>query len=173
MKLKILAAVCAMVATSAFAIPAVTGPTVSAIDDGIWSFSGNKVTIGTNTDHFEFTTVEPGNYWANFAGSTTGHVTFATVKLNNSILTVQPGSEDESKPKHFGFTLSPLTLGETFTLDITYVAKNAKDLATGRPVGSYDGTVTITPSVPEPETYAMLAAGWGAMCFIARRRRPT
>jgi hypothetical protein len=35
--------------------------------------------------------------------------------------------------------------------------------------GSFAGTVTAT--VPEPETYAMMLAGLGALGFLARRRK--
>jgi len=35
---------------------------------------------------------------------------------------------------------------------------------------SYGGNLTVTP-IPEPETYAMLAAGLGLMGFVARRRQ--
>ena len=38
--------------------------------------------------------------------------------------------------------------------------------------GSYSGNLNLTP-VPEPETYALMLAGLGAMAFVARRRRPT
>jgi hypothetical protein len=37
-------------------------------------------------------------------------------------------------------------------------------------MASYDGTLAITAAVPEPETYALMLAGFGAMGFIARRR---
>ena len=168
MKLKVLAAVCAMVATNVFAIP-----TVAALDDGLWSFNGNKVAIGINTDHFEFSALEAGNYWANFAGSSTGHVSFAidSVKLNGSVMTVQPGSDDYLRKTSFGFTLPMVTLGEAFSLDITYQALNLANQAQGKPFGSYNGTVTITQAVPEPETYALVLAGLGAICFVGRRHR--
>ena len=32
-------------------------------------------------------------------------------------------------------------------------------------------SVDSTPPVPEPETYAMLLAGLGALAFVARRRK--
>ena len=47
--------------------------------------------------------------------------------------------------------------------------------ATGGLAAAYNGSVdtvaSTTPSVPEPETYAMMLAGLGLMGFVARRRR--
>ena len=37
-------------------------------------------------------------------------------------------------------------------------------------VGNVSATVTTTP-VPEPASYAMMLAGFGAMAFVAKRRR--
>jgi PEP-CTERM motif len=37
-------------------------------------------------------------------------------------------------------------------------------------LGSYGGQLSVTP-VPEPETYALMLAGLGAIGFMARRRR--
>lgn len=37
--------------------------------------------------------------------------------------------------------------------------------------GTFSVDITITPAVPEPETYAMMLAGLGALGFMARRRK--
>ena len=168
MKLKMLAAVCAMVVTNAFA-----GPSMTAVNDETWKFSGDEVQIGTNTDHYVFNTLEAGKYFATFAGSSTGNVSFSidSVMLNGSVLTVQPDSDDYSGKKGFHFTLDNVSLDGSSELDVTYTALNKNKHPEGKAFGSYDGTVSITPAVPEPETYALLAAGLGAICFVARRRR--
>lgn len=42
-------------------------------------------------------------------------------------------------------------------------------VATGTNGGVYNGAISVT-AVPEPETYAMMLAGLGALGFLARRR---
>ena len=43
-------------------------------------------------------------------------------------------------------------------------------LSNGTQGGIYNGAISVT-AVPEPETYAMMLAGLGALGFLARRRR--
>ena len=39
--------------------------------------------------------------------------------------------------------------------------------------GQYSVALNAVPAVPEPETYALMLAGLGAVGFMARRRRQT
>jgi len=57
---------------------------------------------------------------------------------------------------------APLAAGNYFLEVNGYVASAAG--------GSYSGNVAVNP-VPEPETYAMLLAGFGLLGFMARRRK--
>ena len=62
------------------------------------------------------------------------------------------------------YSLSPTLLGAG---DYLLIVKgvNTPDMA------SYDGTLAIAAAVPEPETYALMLAGFGALGFVARRRK--
>ena len=66
----------------------------------------------------------------------------------------------------FYFTLDPTAASQSVSMNIGVVGTN----------GPGHGQVTITqlsapPSVPEPATWAMMLMGFGAVGFVARRRR--
>jgi hypothetical protein len=58
-----------------------------------------------------------------------------------------------------GFALGSLGAGQSLTVNYGYALGGSLDVA-------------ITPSVPEPETYALMTLGLAAMGFVSRRRRP-
>ena len=86
---------------------------------------------------------------------------------------------------------SALTIGQTFTLDVT--DQFNRSLANGDPAlgialvsgfgqlvlsealysfGNWQLTVTPSAPVPEPESYALMVAGLGALAIATRRRSP-
>jgi hypothetical protein len=48
---------------------------------------------------------------------------------------------------------------------------NVAGISNGSQGGIYNGAISVSAPVPEPETYAMLLAGLGAVGFLARRRK--
>jgi len=65
---------------------------------------------------------------------------------------------------------------ETWQLDPVYLAAGlhtitVKGSILGPGGGAYSGTVNVAPPVPEPATWAMMLAGFGAMGFAMRRTR--
>ena len=60
----------------------------------------------------------------------------------------------------------------SITFDTLGVSLNAKGIPNGLSHAALWGGEAV-PSVPEPETYALLLAGLGAVGFVARRRKQT
>ncbi len=72
----------------------------------------------------------------------------------------------------FGLTGASLTeLAAVFTSDLRVGLTASAANATGGPETFFVGSAAAVTPVPEPETYAMMLAGLGAIGFIARRRR--
>jgi hypothetical protein len=152
MKMKMLAAACAMVASTAFAAPI-------DISSGSNSFGSGALTgaaVSNATMDFTFMGLASGMYSFDFGAYSTGKVTFDSVSLDGTLVPSTLGAGNKS----ISFSANE-TLGSSFVVSVQY------DKAVG--VGSFGGSVTVTP-VPEPETYALMLAGLGAIGFVARRR---
>jgi len=88
------------------------------------------------------------------------NIDFISADLNGSPLTFGPTGALE-----VGFTPAVVAAGG----DLVLTVMGTTDAGGGRN-STYSGTLNITP-VPEPETYALMLAGLGAIGFMARRRR--
>jgi hypothetical protein len=89
---------------------------------------------------------------------------FGNYSLVNGGLTVDPVDPTNNYETYYRtFQLNPtkLTAG-THTITLTGTADPYND-------AEYYGSLTVS-AVPEPETYALLLAGLGALGFLARRR---
>ncbi len=69
-----------------------------------------------------------------------------------------------------GVTLSTVVLSPINPLVAGNYTLQVRGTVIGSGVGSYAGTLNLTP-VPEAETYAMFLAGLGLMGFMSRRRK--
>lgn len=116
-------------------------------------------TITNNTGQtwldYHFTITEP----------TTGGQGVVFTNFSNSELTgFTLDSAPSSGPRNLNFTGELAHLGEaTATFSLSPFDPGAGNTATF--------TLTQVPTIPEPETYAMLLAGLGLMGYMARRRR--
>lgn len=100
-----------------------------------------------------------------FGSTTTGAISDFEAWLNGKELDLQS----------FSATSGPVTVATqllvgTKTLGTSTGYELKVSGTVGASGGSYGGNIVATP-VPEPETYAMMLAGLGALGFLARRRK--
>ncbi len=113
-------------------------------------------------------TLAAGTYSYSFQFVTTGKTTVDVAWLSTSGDKFSTG-EDDFRILTEPATLTPGTYTGTFTLDKADKVFLNTSVSKGNNSG-YNVAYSITP-VPEPETYAMFAAGLAALGLMSRRRK--
>lgn len=137
------------------------------------SFGNTPDTVGSFTDTWLFTLI-PGPFNLTSGGLQTTII--GSSDIDFGVLTI---SRTSGPPESFAFTQTSfdpaqegweLPAGVYLESGIEYKLSVSGNLlnTTG---ARYSGTLS-TLVVPEPETYALILAGLGAITFVARRRRP-
>lgn len=135
------------------------------------SISSVLTTTGTFQDTYNFTGIS-GAFTVNSVLSTlmgsAGHdIDFTSITLNGQPLTLTAatllGNPDGREMATFG----DVAFNGSLTLVVNGVFTAGVGSAT--PVGTYSGTINVT-AVPEPQSYAMFAAGILLLAWFSRRR---
>lgn len=140
-----------------------------------WNDNGGLTPTTTNQAHFS------GNQTATFGFDLTGSTTIASLIVSGLGIDLVDVSLN-------GLSLTPSVAGayEKWTGSFSGALGHYDLLVTvasGQSFGTYNGVLYFNPAaldtnsltaaaVPEPETYAMLVAGLGAIGFLSRRRKP-
>lgn len=131
--------------------------------DGSATFGNDAfTTLGSFKQTITFDGLAAGNY--NIVGDLTGtRVVFSRVTLDGHDWLLSAGAGGQLRLGYIEYLGgAPLTLELEGVVDASKSTfKQAK----------YSGTLAVTAAVPEPETYALLLAGLGAVGFVVRRRR--
>ena len=115
----------------------------------------STITFSSGVDYLSFLWGSPDLYNRLTISTTMGDVAFTAASLNFSVTN---GDQTFSQYVHFNASGNALITGLTFSNDPTIDAFEVANFS-------------VTPPVPEPETYAMMLAGLGALGFVGRRRR--
>ena len=173
MKFKFLAV--AAVATGLLATGAVNAATkaLGAVVVGTPMSYGGFAAPGTFNDIFTFTLPTNGGSGYSVTNFTSIPGQFNTILATLSLISNPDGILFNSDDKVLNTSSTP---GGN-SLALTWSASSAGSyyvavggLSNGTAGGIYNGAISVT-AVPEPETYAMMLAGLGALGFLARRRR--
>lgn len=131
-------------------------------EDGLAEFKSETFTAtGSFTQTISFSGLSAGLY--SILGDVSGsRVSFSSVSLDGNQWTLTPGAGGKLRGGFIEYNGSaPLTLTLTGFVDATNATLKQ---------ANFQGSLAVT-AVPEPETYALMLAGLGAVAFVARRRK--
>lgn len=159
-------AACAAIALAASAAQADTYQfTITGDYSASWQMESMPSPLFSDPDE-DFGVIPDGGIFANETGEGVA-IAFYHDDLGGGIEILDLGTFDDlytadGPQVYMGAEAAPTFKLGTFALD-------------GTPYGFGNATLTITnlSAVPEPESYAMLLAGLGALGFAAARRRPS
>lgn len=130
-----------------------------------------ELDTGDNSTMFQNIATNAGaHYTLSFAYSArpnTGDTNDISVFWNNALVTTKGGSNATGSHQWQVFSFDVIG-GASATSQLKFAALGRSDSLGG----SLDA-VSVTSAVPEPESYAMLLAGFGLMGLFARRRKAT
>jgi len=166
-KSSVIAAAMTVLASSAFAADYASFADLANFDDSTanigatWKFDTALASDKTFESVVQFTLslVNDANGAVTLSNNSKFNLSVGKVELKQGAVTLAT----DLTPADFSF--AGLTAG-------TYQLVVSGTLTSGYKGGSWGGNLnTVSQPVPEPETYALMLAGLGAVAFVARRRK--
>jgi hypothetical protein len=167
MKLKTLAAALALMATGSAAFATTTAIFPTGPDDSIHIGASFKSQSAATTDLYTFSITAPAIFNGSLTSTALGKLDYDFT----SIVLDGPGAYDFVFAHTGPDNMEKVEIGDTLLKTGSYTLR-VLGKVDGTSGGSWGGDVNLVAvPVPEPETYALLAGGLGALGFLARRRR--
>jgi hypothetical protein len=133
---------------------------------------GGYAAVGTFIDTFTFTLPSNGG-----SGYSVTNFTYLPGQFNTIFSSLALYADNDAIPFNGGETTLTSVAVNGGSASLTWGSSPAGNYiltvagaTNGTQGGIYNGALTVS-AVPEPETYAMMLAGLGALGFLARRRK--
>lgn len=131
-----------------------------------YQFTNSAIDGATFSDILNLSVIPFRDLFASISGTSADSISFSVFDLYSGF------SDGLNVLVETGDVISPLTQLSFGSLTGSDLGGNyfIKIEGTQFGNGSYNGNISLTSAVPEPETYTMLLAGLGLLGFISRRR---